>query len=131
VGNTWITDMSHFDYPEEEADRVPREAVRIATYFASIVEGTVGGPSFGGSTGLRCRRRPGRVPCSGVIISELHPGGHELRWRCPECGDNGIISNWAGTRWDPARKAAKSRSGELFEPKPTAEAAEPSKHETI
>ena len=98
MGDTWITDMSHFDYPEGEADRVPREAVRIATYFASIVEGTVGAPKFGGSTGVRCRRRPGRLPCSGAIVSELHPSGHELRWRCSACGDNGVISNWAGTR---------------------------------
>jgi hypothetical protein len=120
--------MSHFDYPEKEADRVPREAVRIATYFASIVEGTVAGPRFGGATGVRCRRRPGRVPCSEVIVSELQPGGHELRWRCPVCDDNGVISSWAGTRWDPERKAERRRSGELFDRQPTSEAAEPSTH---
>ena len=131
MGDTWITDMSHFDYPEEEADRVPREAVRIATYFASIVEGTAGGPRFGGSTAVRCRRRPGRLPCSGMIVSELHPGGHELRWRCPVCEDNGVISNWAGTRWDTARKAGRHRSGELFGRQPSANVVKPSKHETI
>jgi len=47
------------------------------------------------------------------------------------CEDNGVISNWAGTRWDPARKAEKSRSGELFGRQPTAVAVEPSTHETI
>ena len=47
------------------------------------------------------------------------------------CEDNGVISNWAGTRWDPARKAEKSRSGELFGRQPMAVAVEPSTHETI
>ena len=44
MGNTWVVNMRHYDYPDEEADRVTREAVRIATYFASSVEGTVAGP---------------------------------------------------------------------------------------
>ena len=131
MGDTWITDMSHFDYPEEDADGVPREAVRIATYFASLVEGTVGGPRLGGATGVRCRRRPGWLPCSGVIVSELHPSGHELRWRCPVCEDNGVISNWAGTRWDPARKAERYRSGEVFGRQPAVNVPEPDEHETI
>ena len=39
-----------------------------------------------------------------MIESELHPNGNQLRWWCPICGDNGLISNWEGTRWDPARK---------------------------
>ena len=63
--------------------------------------------------------------------SELQPSGHELRWRCPVCDDNGVISNWVGTRWDPALRAEKHRSGELFGTQPSAKVPEPSKHETI
>jgi hypothetical protein len=131
VGNTWVINMAHYDYPEEEAHHLPREAVRLATYFASIVERTVGRPAPGGSTGVRCRRRPGRVPCSGVVQSELRPNGGELRWWCPVCEDNGVISNWAGTRWDPVRKAERYRSGELFGRQPSANVAEPSEYKTI
>jgi hypothetical protein len=131
VGNTWVINMRHYDYPNEEAYRVTREAVRMAACFASIVEGTVTGSRLGGGTGVRCRRRPGRVPCSGVIQSELHPGGHELRWGCPVCEDNEVISNWAGTRWDPAPKAERYRSGELFGRQPSVSGPERSKHETI
>ena len=123
--------MRHYDYPDEEAHRVTQEGVRLAAYFASIVEGTVAGPRLGGATGVRCRRRPGRLACSGVILSELHSGGHELRWWCPVCGDNGVISNWAGTRWDPARKAERYRSGEVFGRQPAADLPEPDAHETI
>ena len=64
------------------------EAVWIAAYFASTVEGTVERLTSGDSTGVRCR-----VPCSGVVQSELHPNGGELRWWCPVCRDNGVISN--------------------------------------
>lgn len=104
MGDTWITDMSHFDYPEEDACRFSKAALKLWAFFGSIVDGTVGRPPFKRSAGIRCRRRPKRVPCTGVIESELHPNGNELHWWCPACGDNGVISNWEGTRWDPARK---------------------------
>ena len=37
MGDTWITDMSDFDYKEEEAHRVPGRAKKPAKYFASII----------------------------------------------------------------------------------------------
>lgn len=33
MGDTWITDMSHFDYKDEEAHELPGEAIRLAEYF--------------------------------------------------------------------------------------------------
>ena len=102
MGNTWITDMSHSDYSDEQEHEVPRQAKRLAEYFASIIEGTLRRPPmFATNVGIQCRRRPGRRPCSGVIQSELHPRGNDLRWWCPECGDSGRIYNWIGTRWEP------------------------------
>jgi len=105
MGDTWITDMSHFDYNEEEAHRVPNRGKRLAEYLASIIERTVKrAPMDGNNVGIRCRRRPGRRPCTGVLQSEMHPHGNELRWWCPVCGDNGRISNWVGTRWEPKKE---------------------------
>jgi len=104
MGDTWVIDMSHFDYPEKDAYKFSKPALKLWAYFGSIVDGTVGRPPFKRTAGIHCRRRPKRVPCSGVIESELHPNGNELRWWCPVCGDNGRISNWEGTRWDPERK---------------------------
>jgi len=104
MGNTWITDMSHFDYPEEETHTLPKQALKLWAFFGSIVDSTVGRPPFRRTAGIRCCRRPERVPCSAVIESELHPDGNEIRWWCPVCGDNGLISNLEGTRWDPAKK---------------------------
>lgn len=90
MGNTWIIDMSHFDYPEEETYTLPKQALKLWAFFGSIVDGTVGRPPFRRTAGIRCRRRPKRVPCSGVIESELHPNGNEIRWWCPVCGTTGL-----------------------------------------
>ena len=114
MADTWIVDMSLFDFPDDEADEVPGEARRLAEYFASIVEATLRGASpIDGSIDVRCRRRPGRRRCTGIIQSELDPNRNELCRQCPVCGDNGRISNWKGTRWDPSK--GHSRSAVTFE----------------
>jgi hypothetical protein len=33
----------------------------------------------------------------GVRRTETSPA---VEWECSECGDDGIISGWEGTRWD-------------------------------
>jgi hypothetical protein len=118
---TWIIDMSHFDYRDEEAHTFPKRVLKHWSYFGDIVQATVERSPLA-STGLPCRRRPGRHPCDGIIQSELASDGNALRWWCPECGENGQISNWKGTRWDPSRRplmASFPRSGELFGPTPS------------
>jgi hypothetical protein len=107
VGSASVIRISRYDFPEEEACRVPREAARIAAYFTSVVEGTIGGSALGGSTGVRCQRHPGQASCAGAIQSELHADRDKLWW-CPVCEDNGVISNRAGTRWDPTRKGRET-----------------------
>ena len=117
MGNTWIIDMSHFDYSDDEADNIPASALKFWRYFGAIIAATVGKPPSRLSTGLSCRRRPGRVPCDGVIESELQPSGNGLRWWCPICADNGRISHWEGTRWAPSGKPlliSTPISGQLF-----------------
>ena len=85
MGDTWITDMAHFNYTDEETCRLPKEAIRLAEYFGSIIEGTVGRvPAKKNYAGIRCRRCTGRIPCTGVIRSELHTNGTELQWWCPD-----------------------------------------------
>ena len=115
MSETWITDMSDFDYRDEEVHKFPAKALNLWTYFGSIIEGTVNKLSSRPSTGIPCRRRPGKKPCAGVIESELIPPGNELRWWCPVCADNGQISNWEGTRWAPSGTLSLvPRSGQLF-----------------
>jgi hypothetical protein len=124
MGDTWIVKMSHYDYKEEEARNVPKAARRLAEYFASIIEGTVHRTSIDEPySGVHCRRRPRKRACDGLIRSESSPEGTELYWWCPVCGDNGRISNWVGTRRDPAKRRKESlryQSGKLFEKGPAA-----------
>lgn len=103
MGDTWIVDMSHFDYRDEEAQGLPSRALRLSNYFGTIVRTTCARLGSDSSTGLRCRRRPNHLPCPGYVQSHLDEGGKSLRWWCSVCGDNGRISNWEGTRWDPFR----------------------------
>jgi hypothetical protein len=113
MADKWITRMSHYDYRDDEVWKIPKEAKRLATYFGSILRETLQRvPMMPPSTGLQCRRRPQHVRCHGYIHSELLSGGAEVRWWCPECGDNGYIYDWEGTRWDP--KKSEPISGCLY-----------------
>ena len=46
--------------------------------------------------------RPRRRPCTGHIEYRLW-ADERITWSCPECGDNGVISNWQSTQWDRRR----------------------------
>lgn len=90
--NTWITDLEHLPPPDVE---VPKASRVIADYFFRIADEAirlrVGIEEI--TTDIHCRRRPGRRPCKGLICMQVAEDGR-LRWRCPECGDNGLMSNW-------------------------------------
>lgn len=62
MGNTWITDMSHFDYPEEEAYTLPKQALKLWAFFGSIVDGTVGRPPFRRTAGIRLPQTSQKSP---------------------------------------------------------------------
>lgn len=108
VSDTWITDLTHF--LDEEGRIVPKKgpARRLTEFFASIVTMCshpylTPPPKYL----VRCRRRPARKPCAGVIQADLDPPTEDIVWWCPVCGDNGYIRNWKGTIWD------LTESGEL------------------
>ena len=96
--------MSDLNYRDSDIHKVPVEARRIARYFGSIIAKSCNiTPDMENCTGIQCRRRPGRKPCGGIIHSTLSADSEKIHWYCPKCGDNGYISNWKGTRWDPNR----------------------------
>ncbi|MGA2841982.1 MAG: hypothetical protein ABSG18_17735 [Steroidobacteraceae bacterium] len=51
-------------------------------------------------TKLRCRRRPGRRPCTGLLTLLFDVDTFDVLWFCPICDDQGRISGWEGTFWD-------------------------------
>ncbi len=99
MGNIWVTDITHF----LKADgSVPDGlAGRIARYFGSIVMAGSRLPSgLVIETDIQCRRRPKRRRCPGRIRILRLENPSRIEWRCPLCDDQGIISNWEGSRWD-------------------------------
>ena len=74
--------------------------LRSTDYFGAIVSAaTLAPPGVEVVTDLRCRRRPQRRRCHGLIRLRLQEKPAELIWWCPQCGDNGIIRNWKGIPW--------------------------------
>jgi hypothetical protein len=99
MADTWITDLTHFLEDGRLPPELPGPALRLAEYLGRIVAAVTGVPPDD-PLGVRCRRRPGRRPCSGEIEGYIVPESNEIYWGCLVCGDNGLISNWENTIWD-------------------------------
>jgi hypothetical protein len=116
MGDTWITDMTHFlDVLDPDAD-VPASARRFAEYMGRIVEeATVNPPLILLDTAIRCRRRPGRKPCPGHIRLICNDDVGEILWECTSCDDRGSISGWQGTPWDRSASLMAYHNGANLE----------------
>ena len=94
----WITDITHY---LDSAGRVPARPRPIVVFMGSIVvESSKRAAGDTHAIDVKCRRRPGRRPCRGMIHSSVDPGTREIQWHCPVCDDHGLISNWEGSPWD-------------------------------
>ena len=101
MGDTWITDMTHYLDDTGRLGTMPGPALNIALFLGSIVAWVSTHASGDcGRTNVVCRRTPGRRRCVGEIVATLAPESARIMWRCPVCGDNGLIHGWEGTRWD-------------------------------
>lgn len=107
MGDTWITELTHFlDEAGSIAD-MPRPARLLAEFLARIVmSATLAAAGRGDRGRPSCRRRPNRKPCPGKIENFIDADSDAIRWECPICGDNGQISGWRGTLWDCTRPQA-------------------------
>jgi hypothetical protein len=99
VSDTWIIDLRHYLTPTGAiADLSPRGR-RLAEYFASIVADAT--TELDEPPTVRCRRRPGRRRCDGIVMSYPAVDEHDsIHWYCPLCDDNGVITGWQNTLWD-------------------------------
>jgi hypothetical protein len=102
VANTWVTDLRHFLDERGALVDLPSPALNLVLFLSSIVAWVTSGRSLATlRTNVPCRRSPGRRRCRGEILAAFvqeEPGA--IGWRCPACGDNGVIRGWEGTRWD-------------------------------
>jgi len=105
IGATWITDIRHFlNEKGEIPPDMPPHAKALALHFGRIIEaasqrrnGAQAAP-----TDIPCRRKPGNRKC-GSSITVGTSEDESIEWRCPSCGDNGMVSGWQGTKWDKRR----------------------------
>ena len=107
MGDTWITNIQHFlDDDGYFPDDLPGPARKLANYLCSIVEAvTSRSDKKSYKTGIRCRRRPMHKRCNGELLALIDSKNNfGIKWACPECNDNGLISGWHGTLWDKSKK---------------------------
>ena len=48
------------------------------------------------ATDIRCFEKG----CNGNISVEIQGQSEEVHWMCSNCENEGVISEWQGTRWD-------------------------------
>ena len=84
--------MTHF--PDEQGNiptKMPREARELPSFMALVVDATTKLlPSTLTSTEIRYFKKG----CHGLIKSAMSPDGKEIHWYCPECENEGVISEW-------------------------------------
>jgi len=71
--------------------------LRLAQYWTEIVAQA---SNYDEPTTLKCRRRPRRRPCGGLLTLFFDVDTFDVLWFFPFCDDNGRISGWEGTFWD-------------------------------
>lgn len=97
---TWVTDLRHYLDEDGQLAAMPGPAMRLATFVCAIVSWTSRGGGVRERTNVWCRRTRQRRPCGGEIVAGYGGESADIVWECPECGDNGLIHDWQGSRWD-------------------------------
>lgn len=97
-----VTDLQHFLGISPDA---PGPARRLAEHLSNIVRAaTAGDARVAWASALPCRRRPGNRRCLGRLTVQRFEPGSPIRWWCPDCGDDGVISNWEESPFDLRRR---------------------------
>lgn len=96
--NTFVvTDLRHFE-PEDPTVELPPRVLRLRRFFGQIARAaSVRDSGEWSTTALRCRRKPERKPCSGRLELFRRDVPAEVEWRCPDCGDGGVVTGWRHT----------------------------------
>jgi hypothetical protein len=94
--------LHHFlDLPTD----TPGPARRLAEHLSNIVRAaTAGDAGTTWESALPCRRRPANRRCPGQMIVLRTEPQTPIRWKCSDCGDEGVISNWEESPFDLRRQ---------------------------
>jgi hypothetical protein len=107
VGNYWSVHLPHVLDEKGTLQGLTGRGLRLATFWTDIVAQA---SNYEEPTTIKCRRRPGRRTCGGLLTIFFDVDNFDVLWFCPECDDNGRISGWEGTFWDNT-EMTETRSG--------------------
>ena len=95
MSETYVTDITHYlDDDGELPLELPSPARKLASFLVLVIDAvTQDIPGQDYDTRIRCRANG----CMGSIRASMND---EIAWVCPDCGHNGIIRNWQGTKWN-------------------------------
>lgn len=90
--------MTHFiDENGNIPKEMPAEARELASFFGLVIDFTTDIlPTIITKTELRCFKKK----CKGTVIVEFLPDDDRIHWLCSKCFNEGLISDWQGTKWD-------------------------------
>ena len=91
--------MTHFlDEEGNIPKQMHKEARELASFLVLVIDATTVYESESGfETGIRCFKKG----CDGTMRSEfLFDQNNEIHWLCSKCENEGVLSEWEGTRWD-------------------------------
>jgi hypothetical protein len=96
----WVIDVRHMLDDTLCGPGIPRLKFKLKKLTEIITYATA--KEAGASVDIqpRCWRKPGRKPCAGELEIDLNPGTKQIFWRCPVCGDEGVVTGWEGLMWD-------------------------------
>ena len=94
----YISNLTHFlDKTGNIPMQMPKEARELASFLALVVDAaTKKNPTTLTPTDIRCFNKG----CYGLIKVSIRSDNKEIRWYCPECENEGVISGWQGSKWD-------------------------------
>jgi hypothetical protein len=98
MAGIFVTDLRHcLDSDGKVVAGLPSVAKQFASFLVLIVDGVMqkGLEEFG-EVGIRCRTKK----CRGSVLARIDSTSEEILWKCPVCGQRGVIRNWQGTSWD-------------------------------
>ncbi len=95
---TFVTDITHYlDQQGELVLAMPAPARRLASFLVLVIDAvTQEVPCEDRDTRIRCCSKN----CTGSIRASLLSVNDKISWACPACGQQGVISNWQGTKWN-------------------------------
>jgi hypothetical protein len=94
----YITNIQHLlNASEKMSEEMPKEARELIGFLTLIIDTTTKNlPQTLTTTDVRCFQKG----CRGLIKSALRPDTGEIHWYCPDCENEGVISEWQKTKWD-------------------------------